>query len=265
MPQIRTPRHRILTLSGVDRHTNLEELIAILREYPWVEVGLLVSDTSTASRYWNFAEVGRVVDELWGGLLEGCPDEKVTYAAGPQIAIHVCGGAARQNLLGGGGAADLCRRLDRIQVNGAVDDDTIEQLLNMWPGTKIITQVKITDHDLQLPVVRSHVRRSYLVDASGGRGILPTRWRAPKLDVDPRQAIFTSNVGFAGGLGPMNLREQLPLIMEQAYHGWWIDMETSLRTDPGPEGRFSLGLAQLAIDCVEKTLDRALDWRFTLP
>ena len=260
MSQTRQPRHRILTLSGVDRHTNLEELIAILREYPWVEVGLLVSDTSTASRYWNFAEVADVVSELWSGL-----QDKERLAVGPQVAIHVCGSAARENLLRGGEAADLCRRLDRIQVNGAVDDDTIKQLLNMWPGTKIITQVKITDHDLQLPVVRSHVRRSYLVDASGGRGILPARWRAPRLDVDPRQAIFTSNVGFAGGLGPMNLREQLPLIMEQAYHGWWIDMETSLRTDPGPEGRFSLGLAQLAIDCVEKTLDRALDWRFTLP
>ncbi len=40
-------------------------------------------------------------------------------------------------------------------------------------------------------------------------------------------------VGYAGGLGPENVEEQLPLIAQAAIgaDGFWIDMETRVRSN----------------------------------
>ncbi len=63
-----------------------------------------------------------------------------------------------------------------------------------------------------------------LFDKSGGSGIL-SAWPEP---------IGTNLVGYAGGLGPHNITEQLGCIAAVAgNHHVWIDMETHIRSDDG--------------------------------
>ena len=61
-----------------------------------------------------------------------------------------------------------------------------------------------------------------LYDLSGGAGVLPSKW--------PRQqdGVYT---GYAGGLGPRNVLDQIEKIREVANGRIWIDMETRVRTE----------------------------------
>ena len=109
-------------------------------------------------------------------------------------------------------------------------------------------------HDLR-------VRFSVLFDASGGRGISPSSWKAP----------LFSNVsqGYSGGLSPENIKTNLDKIsqiavMPMAYYDAndnvvhtmyergdiWIDAEGRLKTDD----RFDVARARLYIDNAEKWL-----------
>jgi hypothetical protein len=64
---------------------------------------------------------------------------------------------------------------------------------------------------------------SALFDKSGGAGILPTEW--PEL-------LNGIKCGYAGGLSPENLEEQIKLIEHKAWSSEiWIDMETHVRSD----------------------------------
>lgn len=248
-----TTRRRVLTLTGADRHTDLHALGALAREHPWVEIALLVSEDNHSTRYWTFDAVVDAVDTLARFIT---PLD--------QLAIHTCGSAARQRLYGDVNVRGLCSRVGRLQLNGKARDSDIEQcLIPRLLGTTFITQVKIPDDAVELPVVESLYRRAYLVDASGGRGILPREWRRPLYANRP--VIHPSAVGFAGGLSPENIARELPRILDVTYHGWWIDLETALRTDPTPDGRFDLDRAWLTVHEVERVLDRAFDWRRVLP
>ena len=64
-----------------------------------------------------------------------------------------------------------------------------------------------------------------LYDKSGGAGVVPNTW-PPAID-----GVYS---GYAGGLGPSNIADELPKI-EVAARGnpFWIDMETHVRTDNG--------------------------------
>jgi len=78
-----------------------------------------------------------------------------------------------------------------------------------------------------------------LFDSSGGRGLAPVSWPAP---------LPGTTCGYAGGLGPDTLTEQLPLIHTAANgRGYWIDMEGRLRT---PEDRFDLDRARRCLEIV---------------
>ena len=66
-------------------------------------------------------------------------------------------------------------------------------------------------------------KMSFLLDASGGRGI------------DTPINIVTSpgiHIGYAGGIGPDNVEMKLRKLLEYpSNESFWIDMETHVRTD----------------------------------
>jgi hypothetical protein len=67
-----------------------------------------------------------------------------------------------------------------------------------------------------------------LFDVSGGAGILPGAWPKPFFMLDDEQYDYH---GYAGGLGPDNLTEQIPLITKSADGArHWIDMESGVRS-----------------------------------
>lgn len=189
-----------LTLTGADEVTSLEDLLQFCEEFPEVEIGLLYTATPEGRpRYPSRDWLSKTAGALSG-----------------RVAIHVCGGAARRELLDGR-LADLTRHAPRVQVNGRLNLAELESLARRV-GT-LITQ----HNDANAPLARANARNhALLVDASGGRGLSPASWKAPETE---------KAVGFAGGLGPENLLSECRRIQEVAKPASWIDMEGKLRVE----------------------------------
>lgn len=203
-----------MTATGVDERTNLVELA----EMETVECGFLYSKTRAgeSKRYprWEFIH------------------QSAAYLPNP-CALHVCGGPALNEL--GLGLIDVTP-FARIQINGRLRPEQVSRLCRLYPGAEIIAQYHGPESDNLLTMEEANL--SILVDASGGNGILPHDW--PLLDT-------ALPVGFAGGLSPTNMFDQVLNIRKVARDGWWVDLESHLRVDEW----FSLRKVQLALDRFE--------------
>ena len=199
----------LITLTGADEHTSLDQLIKLVADNERLEVGLLYSASPGGrNRYPSSAWLASAAEALAG-----------------RCAIHVCGRQARNELLAGK-LSSIVSHAARVQVNGAMSLDELQCLTPL--AQELIVQFNDTNEHL---IASKCLKLSFLVDASGGRGFSPSRWSRPCTE---------RRVGFAGGLGPKNLETQLPLIAEVCGPHSWIDMETRLRVDD----RFDLGLAR---------------------
>jgi phosphoribosylanthranilate isomerase len=83
---------------------------------------------------------------------------------------------------------------------------------------------------------------SPLFDTSGGAGVLPNRWPG---------AWPGRYCGYAGGLGPDNVVEQLTRIRIAANEGerFWIDMERRVRSDD--DEQFDLDKVRTVLEAVK--------------
>lgn len=132
-------------------------------------------------------------------------------------ALHVCGLRAREQFVTGK-IDGLVQRVSRVQINGSIEASKLKVICERWYPKPIITQHSDRmNGDLLNVEIPNH---QILCDGSGGRGVSPSEWVRPET---------YKPVGFAGGLGPDNLYEQLHLISEVAYGPWWVDMEGRLR------------------------------------
>lgn len=175
------------------------------------EIGILYSASNRDNRYPRREWIEEAVHEL-------------------DCAIHVCGKLARRQLLND--ELEFIHFADRVQINGFVSFSELADLANIIKG-KIITQSP-NEHLLNSELLNHQI----LVDFSGGQGISPKSW--------PRLAT-SRQVGFAGGLGPDNIKEELKKIKEVARDGAWIDMENKLRMNDW----FSLDQAREVLDIFE--------------
>lgn len=247
-----------ITLSGVDRRTDPSAILALMAA-PNVELGLLWSETNDDPRYLRAHEVAYMLG-LGHAEARGC-------------AVHVCGRAARDVFLGlrystqvAHGSLDeiakaateqedvvaartiMVHHASRVQINrrwgeGEADFKIAEVaratgILSMSersPTPRLLTQWRPGEPTYCLDGLLERMpNQAVLVDASGGQGISPEKWSAPRQSCP---------VGFAGGLSPENLEVELPKILEVARPGFWVDMESSLRV----EGCFDLARARQAV------------------
>lgn len=190
-----------ITLSGADERTDLEALAKLN-----AEIGLLYTHSPDGrnrypSREW-IADASRKL---------------------PSCAVHICGDRARQQLFRQE-LNDLIAHCPRIQVNGRLTTQEVEDLCDTYYTHQIITQHNEGNAHLVNVTSRNH---SILIDESGGRGI------EARFDWIPSAPVYTP-IGFAGGLGPSNLGEQLrniQCVVAESHRiiKWWVDMELSLR------------------------------------
>lgn len=198
-----------ITLTGADESTDIDALVQMSNDFPDAEFGLLYTTTPEGRpRYPSRDWLVNSATKLSG-----------------RVAIHVCGGGARRELLAGH-MADLIRHAPRVQVNGKLTVEEAETLASLV-GT-LITQHNDTNKDLLQVRASNHV---VLIDASGGRGVSPSQWVPPVTD---------KAIGFAGGMGPDNLEHEYRRIEPLSKAGAWSDMEGKLRVD----GWFNLALAR---------------------
>lgn len=240
---------RQVTLTGADDTTNYYRLYEMSAKYPFVEWGILLSKNSEGYPrfpHWKWIE---------GALSEKPPS---VHFSG-----HLCGSWVR-NIIDGGNDfleshRELSHEFSRFQLNfhgqayiPLSPEKYIDSLVFL---TGLMRQPVIFQLDGVNKQAYSLARSQYgrhrgiealaLHDVSGGAGILPEKWPQPVGDY----------CGYAGGLSPENLEEQLDLIQERirnkdgGLYPIWIDAETKLR--PADNSTFDLVLVERFLKIVE--------------
>jgi len=217
-----------VTITGADDNTNIPQLLELSKEFPFVEWGILVSRRSEGgprfpSRDW--------IDEL------------IAVSHGLRLSMHVCGVWVRQMFVGELRWNDLpsCFPVvERIQINTHAQQHAstsafVDKLAER-PNVQFIFQWDGVNDHLIYAAKAAGLNVAALFDASGGAGILPKEW-LPPADQFP--------CGYAGGLGPENVVEQIRKIEVICKRPFWIDMERRVRTHDD---------ARLDMDLVRKVL-----------
>lgn len=204
-----------ITFTGADDHTDVREMIALSKGYP-IEWGILFSPSrqGTDPRYPGGEAQSRFA---WSGL---------------RLAAHLCGDYSRAIMEGR--LDDIVKQIPvdlgifkRIQVNHrAPDPIRINTFRKGW-GPRCIAQTRAAAFPKDTSI-------DWLFDASGGRGVAPAKW----------PAYPGRHVGYAGGIGPDNVRAVIDQIAARGLY--WIDMESGVRAD----GRFDIGLCRRVCEAV---------------
>lgn len=228
-----------VTITGPDDSIRPEDLIPITKEFPFVEWGILFSESRIGGPRFPSVE--------WMFALQ-----EVAKANRLPLSLHLCGHYVRQILMGETPQAvwtfiDAYARVQlnfRAERNRCKPTECARALLAFSKQRKqFIFQIDGERGNDHLDAVILEDKATIpgdidivgLFDVSGGAGILPRKWPTPINSVDG----VLDYHGYAGGLGPDNLAEQIPLIAEAAGDcRIWIDMETKVRSRD--DGQFDL-------------------------
>ena len=205
----------IITFTGVDAHTDLEEVREIAREYPRAEFAVLFG-----SQTWGDNPIFPPVETV----------RALRKTQGVNTALHLCGRYARKAAGEepmGLGLKHLARGFGRIQVNLHGDEQDPRRIEIAIPAIKQFAEQAGTGSVIlqhrgpwsETPV--DHPMIEYLFDLSEGRGEEGfEHWPDPPGD---RRA------GYAGGLGPHNIRMALEFAERHPEARIWFDMERNIR------------------------------------
>lgn len=206
-----------ITITGIDERTDLDRLVKISEQHPYVEWGILLSYHwwENGNRYPN----PKILDRLEHRKLN--------------LSAHFCGNMARDIAAGETQKMnetinyqfDIFRRC-QLNVNASsmyptlrtmrVFDRTLKEVIIQMDSRNTLESFL---HYVEIPT--PHV--AYLIDGSGGRGI------EKPIEIYDNQDI---HVGYAGGINPENVGEKLSLLLEHRSYGrFWIDMESGVRTN----------------------------------
>lgn len=224
-----------VTVTGADDKTNQKDLIDLLKLYPFVEFGILFSIRSQGSKRFPKHEW---IDKLQELVIKNKVNKR-------HFSGHLCGKYVSDIFNGNveqtGNVIDKYSGLfSRWQLNthGLKHGytrwwiDVIAKELQRM-GVEIIFQYdNVNKHIMNHTVGRNGNKGfSALFDLSHGAGVLPDTWPAPIEGLD---------VGYAGGLSPANVVEQIEKILPAiGKRDFWIDAETHLRSDV--DDTFDLG------------------------
>lgn len=231
-------RLRYVTITGADENTSFSFMKEISKTYPWVEWGVLFSES-------RLGEVPRYPGPEWMRELVSV----VSETPGMNCSAHLCGNTMRKfaaDLEYSDGSAALApwwltsrefnQTFKRVQMNFSASDPIVtpgwlRQIAAGFMETSdqyFITQHNPTNHwvwgavqdEIDGGLVQPH---QVLVDASGGAGVAPTEWPMP---------IAGILTGYAGGINPGNVGDVLLKLEEMIPHGiTWIDMESGIRDE----------------------------------
>lgn len=265
-----------LGFCGADDSVHPDHLAILSHAFPKVEFGVLFRpDKEGTPRYASAAWIAKLGETARRVSLR---NDGVTLADnGMKLAAHLCGSRV-DDLLNGNGHEFLTHLAQlgfwRVQINATavngVDTSRLahaESMHNLWreiqafPNLEFILQkneetkplwqgVEQMLQDQRLPNV------AVLLDESKGTGVLSTSWPLPSA---------LCPTGYAGGIGPDNVatvaRDIIKRMEQQpatARHGetknfgnaFWIDMESSLRSQKNGKDVFDLDKCYQVIETV---------------
>jgi hypothetical protein len=228
-------------MTGADESIRPEDLIPISEKYPFVEWGILRSRSQNGSK--RFPSQLRLADLA-----------AVSSSHPLHLSAHLCGTYVREVLEEGDfrwldAVAERSEIFERIQLNFHAERHTpyhgFPYILERDEDHEYIFQMDGTQANEQLYHDSRRINASVfpLFDVSGGIGAVPDQWPVPFDGV---------YCGYAGGLGPHSIVEQLQKIEQVAGdREIWIDMETHIRSD------FD---ALFDLQKVERCIELALPW-----
>lgn len=241
---------KYITCSGANEHTNIDELLALAKEYPMMEIGIQVSDkkiTDNPARFdWIMA------------LKEKVAAQKLA----PNIALHVNGNWVQQfanramipeldyflSLSNGSNG----RLISRLQINFLIGND---YRINFGRFCQAMTD------NARLPIVlpyndqnaafvhclhNKNIKFDCLFDSSHGEGVLPQQQQSP---------VFRDCLqGYSGGLSADNVAEQLQKLslVVKPKRSIYIDAEGKLK---GSNGHLDLQKCEAYIKNALSALD----------
>jgi hypothetical protein len=233
----------ICSLTGIDETTPLVELAVVSDMYPYAEWGFLYSPKRQGSpgRYPSVGRIQRAFREL---------------PAYVKVSLHVCGPGVAALLDGEPVVSGLVEQVrgrgGRVQLNfdssqSGVDLQQLRRFMVARPDLVLITQYNETNEDV-IRALADVANHAIVFESSLGHGISPRTWH-PATESVP--------CGYAGGLGPENLGQQLPRIYDAAGRAvFWIDMEDRLRDE---HDRFSMTLARKCLEIVSAEASERMD------
>lgn len=218
---------KIVTITGADNSVDPVELFKLSDKYPFVEWAILVSRTSSGTRRFPpFRWIDKLIELNTEHILSGKPSIN--------LSMHLCGSYVRELLTGKDEfieeeLTDTWNAFSRVQINTHAEPHKINTLplaeaLGNYPDKEFIFQYDGVNADelLALPFMEG-TKYSALFDLSHGTGVLPESWP----DMLPGV-----KCGYAGGIGPDNIADQMALINSKVGTvDTWIDMETKVRSN----------------------------------
>lgn len=222
------PHHlRFITLTGVDDWTNLAELLALSRDYPFVEWGALYDPRKAgmAPRYPSLESIERFA---------AFAQEHDLHAA-----LHLCGPIVKE-LIEMSDLDDpehpvmqLAGRFGRVQLNcnirgSKLDSGSLLCLMDRLKRSESRTRAIVQYHEGNrqfAELLLQNNQYDVLFDESGGRGVQRTSW-------PDRVWTSFSRPGFAGGIGPDNIESVFDSLRKLPLKSaFWVDMEQRIRDE----------------------------------
>lgn len=222
-----------ITFSGADNSIEPAELLLNIVMWnrnsvqPTIELGILLSAKNMGAPRYPTIEW---LDEL----------TKYNSIAHVELAGHMCGAWARDMAAGNFTFADSFPQywavFKRIQINlkgydGLVANTMFDNLKKYGKNKQYIIQMDGLHDWILDECLKQKINVAPLFDQSGGEGKTPAKWPTYNNELIDR-------IGWAGGLGPDNLTEEINKIAEtnkEYSHGidnWiWVDMESKIRTN----------------------------------
>lgn len=223
-----------VTITGADDSVSPDDLVKISAEFPFVEWGILASESQAG-------KTPRFPSWEWMVTLQARASQFPM-----SLSLHLCGRWVRDLLLGKRSdqlSEGTLFLFQRVQLNFHAENtpchgDWFHLALRDMGNREFIFQIDGKGGNRHMESLwdrcdktGEQVRSTALFDISGGAGILPQQWPQP---IWMQDDTYHDYHGYAGGLGPENLTEQIPLILEAAGDKCpriWIDMETRVRSD----------------------------------
>lgn len=215
---------KTVTITGADNKTNPKDLIDLSLKFPFVEWGILVSNSKIGTnRYPSIEWINKLC------FFKQFQNKNMN------LSLHICGEVCQRILKG---EIDVNLKypklisldsFDRMQLNFNYKNSKIDLLLMMNSLSdlkqEIIFQYNKSNKEIIDILVncKGNSKWNFLYDSSGGRGVVQKEWEKP----------LNAYTGYAGGLNPENLKEELEKIklLVPNDNKIWIDAESGIRTD----------------------------------
>lgn len=229
-----------VTITGADDSVTPEQLYELSRDFPFVEWALLFSPKQQGKPRWPSISWMRELSDyvISSGLRSSM-----------RFSSHLCGEYVRKILAGDYLYSDELSKAmflsERVQLNFHAEPHSrfvrrpnFEfRLAAIYSHIQVIFQIDGVNDEI-FQDIYGDVKGDFvpLFDCSHGAGVVPKSW--PKAEYIYHVPDENGNAreipiyhGYAGGLGPDTLENELPRIAEAAGDApVWVDMETRVRS-----------------------------------